>query len=961
MTGFSLEDNFGSRSEGQQSMKKTPDSGLRMRLSAFSAEKEALCLSRETPLRQETRIRSLGVSHDGRYGGKLVDIISIQSYKGRNIYSHRPVIKAVIDLGELYDTPTRQIEGFNERLLAILPGLKKHVCSLGYEGGFAERLKEGTYLAHVTEHTVLELQGTVGYEVNYGKSRATDKPSVYYIVFEYKNEKLAVECLLTAVEMLKMIIEGQTPDIERVISHLKKTAAESDMGTSTGALYEEARRRNIPVECLEHSSVLRLGNGRYTRYLEASLSDRCGCVAVDIAGNKHLTKLRLSEAGIPVPRGDIAYTYRSAAAAASAIGWPVVLKPFDANQGKGVFTNITSFGELEAAFNAAAGYSHAVIVEKHIPGKDYRLLVVGGKMVAAAERRAPVVTGDGIHSIRELVDIENRNPLRGADHEKPLTVIKLDDMSRQVLAKSGYTEDTIPQAGEKIQLRYNGNLSTGGTARDCTDEVHPYNAELAVKAAELMELDIAGIDITCTDISLPLKDGNGALIEVNAAPGLRMHIYPTEGKSRNVAGDILEYLYPPGKPTSIPIISVTGTNGKTTVTRMIGHTLGLDGTVVGMATTSGIYIGGECILEGDNTGALSAARILRDTRVEAAVLETARGGIIRRGLGYDLADVGVIVNISDDHLGADGINTIEEMAMVKSLVAEAVKPDGYAVLNADDKMTPAILKRITCRPLLFSVSIDNMLIQTEMKNGNKVVYLRDGAIYTSSGGDETLIARVEDIPVTYGGKAACNIENTLACVSALAALGLSAGKIREGILSFRPDMDTNPGRFNIFDMGGFTVMLDYGHNTAGYRAVIDTLRCFEASAYTGVIGMPGDRKDENIIEVGRICGRFFTKLYIKEDNDLRGRDAGEVADLLYGAALAQGIGKDKVHVIYDEARALEMAIMEAVPGEMIVMFYEQLEPALEVIEKCRKAMKYSRRDKDEQDNDKSGIQKTAAG
>jgi len=890
-----------------------------------------------------------------------VDIISIKPYKGRNIYSHRPVIKAVVDLGELYDTPTRDISGFNERLLKVLPGLKKHVCSLGYEGGFVERLKEGTYLAHVTEHTVLELQGIAGYEVHYGKSRVTDKPSVYSIVFEYKNEKLAMECLLTAVEMLKMIIAGGTPDMESVIGHLRRTAAESDLGTSTGALYEEALRRNIPVECLEHSSVLRLGNGKYTRYLEASLTDKCGCVAVDIAGNKHLTKQRLSEAGIPVPQGDIAYTFRSAAAAAAAIGWPVVLKPFDANQGKGVFTNITSIAELEAAFNTAINYSHAVLVEKYIQGKDYRLLVVGGKMVAAAERRAPVVTGDGIHSIRELVDIENRNPLRGADHEKPLTVIKIDDMSRQVLAKYGYTEDTIPQAGEKVTLRYNGNLSTGGTARDCTDEVHPYNAELAVRAAELMELDIAGIDITCTDISEPLMDGSGALIEVNAAPGLRMHIYPTEGKPRNVAGDILDYLYPPGKPTSIPIISVTGTNGKTTVTRMIGHTLGLDGTVVGMATTSGIFIGGKCVLKGDNTGALSAARILRDTRVEAAVLETARGGIIRRGLGYDLADVGVIVNISDDHLGADGINTLEEMAYVKSLVAEAVKLDGYAVLNADDQMTPAILKRIRCKPLLFSFSNENPLVRTETEKGNKAVYLKDGAIYASMGAEEVFVARVEDIPVTYGGKAACNIENSLACVSALVALGMPVEKIREGITGFKPDTVTNPGRFNLFDMGGFTVMLDYGHNIAGYRAVIDTLQGFGASAYTGVIGMPGDRRNESIIEVGRLCGRFFSKLYIKEDNDLRGRDAGEVADMLYGAALEQGIGKDKVQVVYDETRALEMAIMDAAPGEMIVMFYEHLEPALEVIEKCRKALKYGRHDRDAQNNDKSGIKKTAAG
>ncbi len=895
-----------------------------------------------------------------------MEIINIQPFKGRNIYSHRPVIKAAVDLGDLYDTPTRQIDGFNECLLKLLPGLKKHVCSLGYEGGFAVRLAEGTYLAHVTEHMVLELQGMLGYDVYYGQTREAGKPSIYNIVFEYRNEKLAAECLLTAVEMLNMLISGETPDMSRILGHLRRTAAESDMGTSTGALYEEALRRDIPVVCLDHSSVLRLGTGKYTRYMEASLTDRCGCLAVDIAGNKHLTKLRLSEADIPVPRGDIAYTPGSAAAVAASVGWPVAVKPFDANQGKGVFTNITNPDELKAAFDTAIRYSHAVIVEKHIPGKDYRLLVVGGKMVAAAERRPPAVTGDGIRTIRQLVDMENQNPLRGADHEKPLTIIKIDDMSRQVLSRNGYNEESIPAAGVTVPLRYNGNLSTGGTARDCTDEVHPYNAELAEKAAELMELDIAGIDITCVDISRPLDHDNGALIEINAAPGLRMHIYPTEGRSRNVAGDILEYLFPDGRPSRIPVVSVTGTNGKTTVTRMIGHTIGLDGTVTGMATTSGIFIGGECIHKGDNTGAVSAERILRDTRVEAAVLETARGGIIKKGLGYDLADVGVIVNISDDHLGLDGIDTLEELARVKSLVAEAVRPDGYAVLNADDKMTPAILKRVTCKPLLFSFSMDNLLIQKEMKDGNRVVYIRDGAIYTSMGGVESLVAEIDDIPVTYGGKAVCNIENSLAAVSALLALGLPTERIREGITGFMPDTVSNPGRFNIFDMGGFTVMLDYGHNTAGYRAVIDMLQRFDAQVYTGVIGMPGDRRDESVREVGKLCGKFFSKLYIKEDNDLRGREAGEVADILYRAALGEGIDRNRVTVILQEAIALERAIKEAVPGEMIVMFYEELEPALEVIDKCRKLLgsanfSSSGVSKDKRDGGMSEMQKTAAG
>ena len=864
-----------------------------------------------------------------------MDILNIKPYKGRNIYSHKPVIKAVVDIGNFYDTPTCSIKQFNERLLQILPGLLRHYCSMGYEGGFVDRLNEGTYLTHVTEHMVLELQSLMGYDVHYGKSRELEGSSIYYMVFEYKNEKYAVECLLAAVEIVNMLIGDIMPDMNGIMQYLAKTAAETDLGPSTSAIYEEAAKRNIPVTCLDDSGILQLGYGKYTRLVEASLTDKPGCIAVDIAGNKHLTKKILSEEGIPVPYGDIAYTVKSAVSAASGIGYPVVIKPFDANQGKGVFINISSSEELVTAFHAAVKYSRAVIVEKHIPGKDYRLLTVGEKMAAAAERKPPKIVGDGVHTVKQLIDMENENPLRGSDHEKPLTKIKLDDMSRQVLTKEGYDENSIPAQGVSVLLRYNGNISTGGTARDCTDEVHPDNARLAVRAAEILGLDIAGIDITCEDISMPLTADNGAVIEVNVAPGLRMHLYPAEGKPRNVAGDILELLYPQNSVYSIPIVSVTGTNGKTTVTRLIAHTLGMDGKVVGMTCTSGVYIDKECILKGDNTGPLSAARVLQDRRVEAAVLETARGGIIKRGLGYDLADVGVVVNISDDHLGIDDINTLEELAMVKSLVVEAVKPDGIAVLNASDEMTPFLMERVKCKTMLFSINDCNLLLVQQMNKGNKVVYARSGSIYLVDEGHEIFVARINEIPITFNGKAECNIENSLAAASALLASGASIDTVQKGLTSFKPDIDTNPGRFNIFEMGKFSVMLDYGHNPAGYRAVIDMIHATGASAYVGVIGMPGDRKDESIFEVGRLCGHYFSRLYIKEDNDLRGRNAGEVSDILYSAAAGEGMNTADITVIYSETKAFETAIMEAQPGELVVLFYEELEPALEVLEKCR--------------------------
>lgn len=864
-----------------------------------------------------------------------MDILNIQCLKGRNIHSHRPVINASVDLGGLYDTPTRDIEGFNPRLLSALPGFAEHVCSLGRKGGFLERLREGTYLAHVAEHAVLELQNLTGSCVNYGKSRLLHGPSIYSIIFEYSNEKLAVECFITAVNIINMIISGKRPDMPEILKHLKRVAAETGMGPSTGAIYEEAVKRRIPVARLGNESILQLGYGKYSRLVEASLTDRPGCISIDIAGNKQLTKFILSRNDIPVPYGDIAYTLQAAVVSAAQLGYPVVVKPFDANQGKGVTLNIMNEEELAAAYNEAIVYSKAVIVERFISGKDYRVLVVGDKVAAAAERIPPFVTGDGISTIAQLVVEENNSPLRGEGHEKPLTKIKLDAAAARVLKKAGMDFDSIPHEGRTVFLRENGNLSTGGTARDCTDEVHPANCMLAVKAAGLLGLDIAGIDITASDIAVPLKSGEGALIEVNAAPGLRMHLYPASGKPRNVAENILDMLYPEGQPYTVPIVSVTGTNGKTTVTRLISHVLSLTGMTVGRTTTSGIFIGSQCISKGDNTGPLSAGIVLSDKRVEAAVLETARGGIVRKGLGYDLADVGVIVNISDDHLGLDGIDTLEDLAYAKALVVEAVKDNGYAVLNADDVMTPYLLSRIKCRIILFTKQADNLLLFKHAEKGGIAVSVFEGSVYVNDNGIRKFIIGLEDVPITFGGKVECNIENSLAAISALYALDIPVETIRAGLTTFRPDVDTNPGRFNVIDMGSFKVMLDYGHNPAGYRAVAGCMATMKADRYIGVIGMPGDRSDRNIREVGDICSQVFSHIYIKEDADLRGRRQGEVAGLLCNTVVSRGMSKDNVDIIYSELEALETAVMNAREGDLIVVFYEDFETVLKLVESLK--------------------------
>lgn len=867
-----------------------------------------------------------------------MQIVNMQSYTGRNIYSHKPVVRMVVDIEQQQPCPTVELPGFNARLLAHFPGLLRHSCSKGYEGGFAERLQEGTYIGHVTEHLILELQNLAGFSATYGKTRVLQEPCLYNIIYEYENEHCAFECGRAAVEAINRLIAGQPVDVHRMLEDILRTRTETELGPSTRAIYDEAIRRGIPVTRLGSESLLQLGYGKNARLVQASLTDSTSCIQADMAGNKHLVKQLLSDHGIPVPGGDIAYSEEAAVVTACLIGFPVVVKPFDGNQGKGVILNLSNEEQVRHAYQEASRYSKAVIVERFISGRDYRVLVVGGKVSAVAERTPPFITGDGLHTIEELVEMENRNPLRGEDHEKPLTKIKLDSTAVRVLHRNGLATHSIPEDGVRVVLRDNGNLSTGGTARECTEEIHPANADIAIRAARALGLDIAGIDMMLDDISTSLYACQGAIIEVNAAPGLRMHLYPTTGKSRNVASDILDMLYPADASSTIPIVSVTGTNGKTTTTRLIGHTLRLAGKNVGMTTTSGVYIGNECILKGDNTGPASARMVLSNHDVDAAVLETARGGLIRRGLGYDLADIGVITNISDDHLGLDGMDTLEDLAYVKSLVIEAVKPHGYAVLNADDGMVETLMARLRSNLVLFSKDPANAVVTAHRQAGGKAVCLCQNGITLYEGEKSTSLLALEDVPITFGGILQCNIENSLAATSALYALNIPPSIIKLGLKTFKPDTGINPGRFNLFDMGDYQVMLDYGHNSAGYKAVLDFSQKLGCQRLVGVIGMPGDRMDRYIAEIGALCGKVFSRLYIKEDDDLRGRDPGEVAGILYEAAVKAGTDKDSIEVVYSEIKALETAILDAQPGDLIVMFYEKFEPAMDLVNQYRQKL-----------------------
>jgi len=837
-------------------------------------------------------------------------------YSGRNIYSHRPIMKMIVNIGKYGKIPTNEIPKFNERLLKLFPGLKTNCCSLGYEGGFLDRLNEGTYLAHVLEHVILEMQSMMGCDVRYGKTRTVKAPSQYYLVYEFENEVCGLECGKAAVVILNFLLAGKDIQIHEYLLYLKNASREAELGPSTEAIVNEAKKRGIPVTRIGNGSLVRLGYGENSRLVESTLTDTTSCISADISCNKQLTKYLLSEHKVPVPYGKVVYSEISAQMAASQIGIPVVIKPFNGNQGKGVHLNLNSNKEIRAAFRDAAQYSNGIIVEKYVNGLDYRILVVGNQVRAVSQRIPASVTGDATHTIRELVKLVNCDPNRGNKHEKPLTKLCLDDIALGLLKKKGMTPDTIVPDGEMVLLRENGNISTGGTAVDCTDIIHPENADLAVRAASAIGIDIAGIDIVTQDISKPILEHGGVIVEVNTAPGIRMHLYPSMGQPRNVAKDIVDLLFPNEDTVHFPIVSVTGTNGKTTVARLVQYVLMSGGKKVGLTSTSGTFLNHQCICRGDNSGPRSARSLLSNKSIQAAVLETARGGIIREGLGYDLADVGIITNITDDHLGIDGVETIEDLAFVKSLVVEAVKETGTAVLNAEDPSTPFILKRIKVKPILFH---KNDPAPDMMQLDCVHVFTQNGWLCIKDGAKLLRVVEIDTIPITFGGIIECNIENCLAAVSALYALGISADAIRSGLLSF---VD-NVGRFHLFELHGAWIMLDYGHNPAGYTQVLKTCKKLEHRRLIGIIAMPGDRQDSAIRCVGKQCAAVFDRIYIKEDADLRGRAKGEVAGLFYDSIQECNFPQNNLMIAENEEAALMDALSHSAHGDLIVVFYEE--------------------------------------
>jgi cyanophycin synthetase len=864
-------------------------------------------------------------------------ILKTQTLRGPNYWSIRrgKLIVMLLDLEELTEKPSSEIPGFYDGLIEVLPSLIEHYCSRGYRGGFLERINEGTLMGHIVEHVALELQELAGMPVGFGRTRETSTPGVFDVVFEYVEEQAGRYAGRAAVRLCRSIVEtGTYPalELEQDLADLRELYANSALGPSTETIIKEAEARKIPWMWLSARAMLQLGYGANQKRIQATLSNKTSILAVELACDKEGTKTILSNAGVPVPQGTvIRYLDELEQAIADVGGYPIVIKPLDGNHGRGITIDINDWLEAKAAYDLAsqASKTRAVIVEQYYRGNDHRVLVINGKVVAVAERVPAHVIGDGRTTIQELIEITNQDPKRGEGHDKVLTKIIIDSTSQAVLAKQGYSLDSVLPSESVVYLRATANLSTGGVAIDRTDEIHPENVWLAQRVAKIIGLDIAGIDIVTADISQPLSETKGVIVEVNAAPGFRMHASPSQGLPRNVGASVLEMLFPNNAPSRIPIVAITGTNGKTTTTRLTAHIYRQTGKIVGFTTTDGIYIQEYLVETGDNTGPYSAGTILKDPTVEVAVLETARGGILRSGLAFDNCDIGVVLNVAADHLGLGGIDTIEQMAKVKAVVAETVKAEGYAILNADDPLVAAMAEKLNCKVAYFSMNPDNpIIIEHSRRNGLAAIY-ENGYLSILEGEWTLRIEKAVKIPMTMGGMADFMIANALAGCLAAFAQGVDIEVIRRGVRTFQISAEQTPGRMNLFDLGDYHALVDYAHNPHGYKAVGDFVRNWQGERI-GVVGGPGDRRDEDLILLGNISAQVFDYIIIKEDDDPRGRTVGEVADLIT-KGICQVNPNLSYKVVLKEADAINTALDQVQKNNLVVIFPEQVNRAIDLI------------------------------
>ncbi|MFZ1260705.1 MAG: cyanophycin synthetase, partial [Chitinophagaceae bacterium] len=814
-----------------------------------------------------------------------MQILEIKVLKGPNYWSVRrtKLIQMKLDLEEKENMPTNKITGFRERLEKLLPSLYEHRCSVGKPGGFFERVDEGTWMGHVIEHIALEIQTLAGMDTGFGRTRTPDgeKEGVYYVVFSYMEEDAGLYAAKAAVRIAHSLIEGTEYDLANDIQQMREIREDTRLGPSTGCIVDEAAKRGIPYIRLNKASLVQLGYGVNQKRIRATIASTTSNIAVDIACDKEETKMLLEAAEIPVPRGTVIRTEEGMDAAIAKYGYPLVIKPIDGNHGKGNTTNITNRQQAIKAFEAAKAYSRSVIIERFLTGYDFRCLVINNKFICAALRTPASVVGDGIHNIQWLIDETNRDPRRGFGHEKVLTQITIDQFTQKMMDDAEITLDHIPSNGERVLLKPTANLSTGGTSTDVTDEVHPANIFMFERIARIIGLDICGIDVMATDLRTPVAENGGAILEVNAAPGFRMHIDPSEGLPRNVAEPVVDMLFPKGSAGRIPIIAITGTNGKTTTTRLTAHIAKSAGKKVGYTTSDGVYIQNQLMMKGDCTGPVSSTFVLKDPTVDFAVLECARGGILKSGLAFQNCEVAVVTNVAADHMGLGGIHTLEAMAKVKAVVPETVFPHGYAVLNADDDLVYKMKKDLKCNIGLFSMDENNPRIKAHCaENGLACVY-ENGYVTIMKGNWKIRVLPARDIPLTYEGKAVHNINNCLpAVLSSYLFRDITIDDIKTGLQTFIPSESLTPGRLNFFHFKHFTMLADFAHNPHGLKLLCDFVSKLDYPIKIGVISGTGDRRDEDIRELGEISARYFDEIIIRCDKNLRGRTAEEIIELL---------------------------------------------------------------------------------
>lgn len=871
-------------------------------------------------------------------------ILELKALRGPNYWSGywTKLIVMRLDLEDYEERPTDKLDDFEARLAEVVPSIKSHGCSYQEEGGFLRRVREGTWAGHVVEHLALELQTLAGMDTGYGRTRGTTQPGVYNVVFNYTEEDAGRYAARAAVRLFQDLAEGAPLDeikqtLADDVQRLREIREDVRFGPSTGAIVQEAESRGIPHIRLNEQSLVQLGYGVNQQRIQATVTGRTNMIAVDLASDKDATKKMLAQMGVPVPKGFRIADEDEIEGALDSIGFPVAVKPLDSNHGKGITVGLQTLEEVRAAFPLAKEHSRRVIIEKSLTGQDFRALVIGHKLVAVAERTPAHITGDGTHTIGEIIELKNQDPRRGYGHENVLTLIKVDTQTETLLAAAEYTLDTVLADGEVFRLKPTANISTGGTAIDRTDEVHPYNVSLFERISRIIDLDVAGIDVVAPDLSTPLTENGGGIIEVNAAPGFRMHLAPSEGLARNVAEHVLDMLFPPGTPSRIPIIAVTGTNGKTTTTRLIAHIMRNSGSNVGFTTTEGIYIGNSLVQSGDNTGPVSAKLVLKDPTVQVAVLETARGGILRAGLGFDRCDIGIVMNVTVDHLGLKDIETIEDMARVKGVVARAVARTGYAVLNADDELVVAMREDTDGRIALFSMEESNAHIIRHTDEGGVACVYENGYVTLLKGKWKVRIEKVINIPLTYGGRAAFMIQNVLAATLASYLQNVSIEDIRVGLTTFVPSVAQTPGRLNMIEMGEFTVLIDFAHNPAGLDALQRFVGKLPHRIKTGVVGGTGDRRDDDIRHLGRLAAETFTQVVIREDDDLRGREPGDSRRLVVEGVRAVEPDMPVVE-IPSATEAIEYALKNARKGELVTILADNVTRSIEIVSRFREQL-----------------------